>query len=340
MPRKATITKELLYAFFEGRATTLQKQMVEQWLTKPENDEFFYDCLHEWETMHPQYQADIDKAIQRFNQRIAVEPKVVPASEKSKTIQPDAKRRFLAKRWLAAACIILAVCTFAWFFQESVTCKLYSTGYGETSFITLPDGSQVALNANSSLKVPRFGFGKATRDVYLKGEANFSVVHTPDDQRFIVHTDSTFKVEVLGTEFTVFARERQTRVVLSKGKIKVQYGQQEQDAQYLTMEPGDLVVVDKKQKELQVNKTEHPENHASWQNNRYIFENTSLLEVKSILQENWGLQVELKGSNLAKQTISGSFHATNANELLEALSEILDINIIRQDKNVVIHSKQ
>jgi transmembrane sensor len=341
MPRKSTISKELLFTYFEGRATTLQKQMVEQWLTKPENEEYFYACLHEWETMHPQYAADLDKALNRFNKSVAEPAATSPVVQihthdtfKASPIQ------FPIRRWLAAACALLALCAFAWIFQNSIWYKCYSTGYGETCFIELNDGSQVALNANSTLTVPRFGFGKVTRDVFLKGEANFAVVHTPDDQRFIVHTDSTFKVEVLGTEFTVFARERQTRVVLSKGKIKVQYGQTEQDAEYLTMEPGDLVLVNKKEKELQVKKTEHPENHASWKENRFVFENTSIKEIKNILHENYGLTVDLKGRQLTGQTISGSFQAHNANELLEALSEILDINVIRQDKHVVIYSKQ
>jgi transmembrane sensor len=335
MSPRVLITKDLLFAYFAGQATALQKQAIETWLEDSSNEEFFYATLHEWETKHLEYRADVNQAIQNFHQQLLNQNAPV-ATRSFRQGMHSSKTSRSWKRWLAAAAVFLIIGSFSWCFKDYLLFRTYSTDFGETSALVLSDNSQVILNANSSLRVPRFGFGRSSRKVFLNGEANFSVVHTPDDMKFIVQTDSLFQVEVLGTEFTVFARERQTKVVLSKGKVKVQYGNSEEIITPLTMTPGDLVAVDKKQKKLQVTKVTHPENYSSWRENRFIFENTSLKEVKDILHENYGLEVEIEDDHLEDKTISGSFQARSANELLQAISEVLHINVLREDNHVIL----
>jgi transmembrane sensor len=51
------------------------------------------------------------------------------------------------------------------------------------------------------------------------------------------------------------------------------------------------------------------------------------------------LLVEIRGKRLEEQTLSGSFEAHSADELLEALAEVLEINVIRQDSRVILLDK-
>lgn len=343
MSINAFITKELLFAYFAGQATALQKQRIEDWVEDPANEEFFYQCVHEWEMKNPQYQADVNQGIEKFYQQISRLPGQVtdPVWEPSSCQEGHAAVPAPAPGkwpvWMAAASVVLLLGLSAWFFGEEILYKTCQTGYGQISTIALPDGSQVTLNANSQLVVPRFGFGRFSRKVFLKGEANFAVVHTPDHKNFIVFTDAPqFRVEVLGTEFNVFSRKRATKVGLYKGQVKVLYGPSAQQAQSMTMVPGDLITLDKSRQSLQLRKVPHPENFAAWQQGRFIFEHTPLSEIKAMLQENFGLAVELKGPGLAQQTVSGSFKASSVNELLEALAETLEMNVIRQDNQVVL----
>ncbi|GEO03417.1 anti-sigma factor [Adhaeribacter aerolatus] len=329
------ITEELLFSYFAGRVTPLQKQLIQKWAEEPENEEFFYACLFNWEKNNLQYQVDINKAIADFNDKLI---NTEPASSKpSGLAEPQFITRVTWQRWVAAAAIILIMGISGYFSRNVILLKTYATGYGQTQAINLPDGSKVILNTNSSLQVPRFGFGRNSRQVFLKGEAHFSVVHTPEHKRFVVQTDSAFKVEVLGTEFNVFARPRETKVVLLKGKVKLYYGSESR--KLLTMAPGDLATLDKKTAKPQIEKVVQPENYAAWQQNRFVFENTSLEEIKNILRENYGLEVELSGPNLAAQTLSGSFKAENADEFLEGISEVLEINVNRQNNHVILFNK-
>ncbi|WP_164974066.1 FecR family protein [Filimonas effusa] len=67
--------------------------------------------------------------------------------------------------------------------------------------VTLPDGSEVWLNAHTRLRFPQSFAGLKQRDLYVDGEAFFKVA--PDKQQpFIVHTART-DIRVLGTQFNV-----------------------------------------------------------------------------------------------------------------------------------------
>lgn len=329
------ITQALLFDYFAGRLTTLQKEMIATWARDPANEEFFYECLHAWEIAHPQYLPDEAAALANYRRLLRQ-----PTDQAGQPTQPvpawvAPPRRLYQRWWSVAAIASLLLGLGLWLGVDFLTYQTYRTDYGETRQLQLPDGSVVVLNANSSLKVPRFGFGQPARQVFLQGEACFSIVHTPQHQRFVVKTDSLFHVEVLGTEFTVYARSRQKRVVLTRGEVQVQYRPEKQPPVQVTMKPGDLMTLDSKG-QLRLKKVSRPESFAAWTRNQFIFDNTSLLEISEMLHNNYGLQVEIEGEQLATQTLTGSFGARTADELLAALTDILEVKVVRQGNRVVL----
>ena len=346
MSLENSITKELLFTYFEGNATPLQKQRIGDWMENPENEEFFYECVNEWELGSLKYESDVNEAIKKFrlniSGKISTEIEPIKLAEPtdveytySRMAAPAPKRLSL----LVAASVMFLLVLNIWFFKDSILYKTFQTGYGQIITIRLPDGSGVTLNANSELKIYRFGFGNLSRQVILKGEANFKIVHTPDDQKFIVLTKEAFKVEVLGTEFNVFARKRATKVGLYRGKVRVTYGQLAELEKVVNMVPGELVTMDTIYKTLEVKKVLHPENFAAWQQGRFIFENTTLAEIKNVIEENYGIEVKFKSLNIAEQTVSGSFKAYSVNELLQALAETLELDVTRQHNQVILTGK-
>ncbi len=325
------VIKNTVHDYFAGRATPLQKKVIEDWLKDADNHEQYYQWLHEWELNHLQGRASWEDAFQRTQQMLHQEP------EPEATLQTE----HTPVRWwnrtpvrLIAAVLVVAFLGVSFpAVRNLIYYQTSETGYGETRKISFEDGSSVTLNANSSLRYPRFGFGEGTRRVELRGEADFQIEHTPQHQPFIVSIPSGLEVNVLGTQFTVFARSRRSQVTLRSGKVALQMKQAPQ-ASPLVMKPGDLVVVNPSGK-LSRSHTAHPEQYASWKDHHLTLNRTSLRELASILEETYGFEVEINDPELASRTATGLLPAENPEATLELIAELFAINFTRHDNRIV-----
>ncbi|HEV7351081.1 FecR family protein [Telluribacter sp.] len=334
---ETSITKQLIFDHFARKTSPLQREMIEEWLRNEAHEEQYYEWLEEWESRYPQYVAQTEQALERFAAFLQTNPLVV---EETKTEVPDSGEptgRSFWRKWLLAASVGLFLLLGGWVLRDDLLYKNYQTAYGEVKTITLSDGSVIKLNTNSSLRVPRWGFGKNTREVYLTGEANFSIVHTADDQTFVVKTPKEFEVVVLGTEFTMYARQHNSKVVLKTGKVQVRY-QEANKQKEVMMKPGDLVTLDRENR-VELKTTQQAQKYSEWEEKRFVFEETTLEEVACLLQENYGLEVEIKDKELSERVLMGSFKANNMDELLLSISELLDINVVRQGNHVQLSDK-
>ncbi|WP_142683560.1 FecR family protein [Chitinophaga polysaccharea] len=91
--------------------------------------------------------------------------------------------------------------------------------------VTLPDGTNVWLNAASSLKYP-VAFNGSSRQVELSGEAYFEVAHNKAMPfKVMVRTGQrdSLEVAVLGTQFNImaYADETMVKTTLLEGAVKV-----------------------------------------------------------------------------------------------------------------------
>ncbi len=122
--------------------------------------------------------------------------------------------------WMKVAAVVtLLLVAFVFYIGRQNQNHTYHTTFGESRRVLLPDGSLVTLNANSSLRVADRWGRRTEREVWLNGEAFFSVRETKREGeavKFVVHTHD-LNVEVRGTEFNVNTRKQQTRVVAERG---------------------------------------------------------------------------------------------------------------------------
>lgn len=324
----------MLFGYLANRATPLERQAVEEWLKKGGDTDTFHQWLLEWEMQSPQYVPNTDAAYLTLLERIDSQEVGIQESGKS---APE-RRRLSWLNWRIAATVTVLFAFGAWLLRKPILYKTYETEYGQTSSFVLPDGSRVTLNANSLLSVPRFGFDTGVREVSLQGEAEFSVRHTPTHQRFVVRTSDQFQVEVLGTEFTIFARPRGTRVALSEGKIRLDYGKTAQRKKLL-MKPGELVSMSP-EGDLTLRHTDKPQLEAAWKEQRFIFDNTSVEEICVLLKESFGVTVRPGSPEIASRTITGNFKAGTADDLLTVVGEVLNLQINKHKDHISLNSFQ
>lgn len=217
--------------------------------------------------------------------------------------------RALAGMAIAACLILVTLPSLSLFLQAD-----YRTGIGESRQISLADGSQLYLGADSA--VAEDYSGKERRIQLLKGEAFFDVV--PDHTRPFVVTTGKLKVTVLGTRFNVVVGKLSESVSVASGKVAVQnqqVGQADIFAQHLL--PGDQLTLANNGSfalsELAV------EDVGSWRDKRLYVQDTAIADVVATLQRYHSSRIVILGGDMENQRVTGAYDLAAPDQALESL---------------------
>ncbi|WP_207427947.1 FecR family protein [Pedobacter sp. SYSU D00535] len=208
------------------------------------------------------------------------------------------------------------------------------TDFAENKRIVLPDQSVVILNANSSISFTNNWGEDKPREVWLKGEAFFSVTHKKNSQKFVVHTPD-LDVQVLGTKFNVNTRRGKTKVILNSGKVKLFLLQDVH--QVVDMKPNQMVNFSQKTKQVEKLQVSAPD-FSSWTEQKLVFDETPLKEIADLLEDNYGYQVSFLDHEVATLTFTGSIDAANVDLLLTILKKTFNISIVKKEDAIIIDS--
>ena len=244
-------------------------------------------------------------------------------------------------RWwaIAAALIFLIAASVFLFVNNKTSTETFQTAYGETHSLSLPDGSKVILNANSSIYFNKNWKVGEDRQVTLKGEAFFIVNEqgtATHRDRFIVHTPQ-LDIEVLGTRFNVNTYRSQTQVVLQKGSVNIVTKTHAQEKKY-NLSPGQCAVFDKQKDVVNISQV-NSDAYVGWKDNRFIFDRTPLSEVAIMLENTYGIKVIISDKELAAKQISGEIPISERKSLLTALSTLYSLKINEQNKDSLFISR-
>jgi transmembrane sensor len=131
------------------------------------------------------------------------------------------KKAHQSFRWgLSIAASILVI--FGLFFAFNSQEISYETSYAEQKTFSLPDGSEVVLNAKSTINFTEKDW-ETNRSIKLNGEAFFKV---RKGSTFTVQT-SNGQVTVLGTQFNIKDADAFFEVVCYEGKVSVTNNKEE-----------------------------------------------------------------------------------------------------------------
>lgn len=153
--------------------------------------------------------------------------------------------------------------------------------------LTLQDGTQVWLNAESELHFPTV-FSPESREVWVKGEAYFKV--TTSDQPFRVNSFGTL-LQVYGTEFNINTyREEQIEVVLVKGSVGFRVSS---EAQEHFLKPNQLLTAGTANGEITIENVNITP-YIAWRNNDMIFVNESLESIMETITRWYDVEAVFK----------------------------------------------
>lgn len=289
--------------YFGGDATPDEIETLRKWIElSQENRKSFFEQQDLWEALLPSFDvsdSDAEKAERRVMAKAGIRPRGAGL----------VKRLFVFWSRIAAVAVLPLIAISVYFFvnadnkvDDYVT---LSTDYGCTSKASLPDGSIVWLNANSSLEYSRNNAGKK-RDVNLKGEAYFTVKADAANP-FTVNTPY-LSVTATGTEFNVNAYDSDASVTLTQGKVEATGA-----GRQVALMPGEhLAILDGN---ATVSKDVDIDRYCGWRNGVLIFDNDSIHTICHRLEQLYNVCFEIDPT-LKGQTFRFILKGENLSEIM------------------------
>jgi transmembrane sensor len=218
--------------------------------------------------------------------------------------------------------------------QVIATSQMTATGVGAIDSVNLPDGTRVILGPLSSITIVK-GYGAGRREVELRGDAFFDVVHnasapfttralgvtiTDVGTSFAVRTDSSTGVSVTVRDGAVSLKPSDTTkasgVILGVG-------------QYALLAPNG-----------QATTRPATEQDLAWLQRRLVFREAPMSEVTASFRRWYGIELRLAGTSLAKRHLTATFSGETPEAALEVIRLSLGAEIERRGDTAIVRANE
>ncbi|WP_400192375.1 FecR family protein [Hymenobacter sp. B81] len=319
---------ELLAKHLAGEASASEQQALHRWLTsQPSRLRVLTDATRAWErggaVEEVFTEADVDRAWQRFSAQAGLKatppPLTAPAAEAKVVSMWSSSQPWL--RVAAAVLLLLGVWAVARTFLLSRGGAPVTVAAGpQRQLATLPDGSRVWVNRNSTLTYAA-DFNQTDRVVQLQGEAFFEV-QKDHGRPFTVLAGDT-RTRVLGTSFNVraYAAEDSVEVAVVTGRVAFSPDRHKvAAADSVLLTPGLRGVIRRNAPAVAVQRPITDPNFRAWQHDELVFDNQPLDQVAQALSRYYGTPVVLSKPELARCRFTGTFAQAQLPQVLRVVS--------------------
>jgi transmembrane sensor len=321
------IPDDLLARYVAGATTEDETRQVKEWLAQSANHEQELVRFEQvWETsaaLKPSSDVNVDLAWKKVSKRLAVDsqpstPKIIPLRSST----------FLYWRVAASVLMILGLGWLGYRFLQPIEKQELASSIKtqkNTLEQTLPDGTKVFLNQNSTLTAAA-DFNNETRTVTLTGEAYFDVKR--DETRpFIIKANGT-EVRVLGTSFNVKAYDKRVSVAVTSGKV-----------QFSTPKAKTLLVKNESaavQADTIIKLPELNFNELAYRTRVFVFDKTNLGDVVASLREGYHADIQLGSRHLANCRLTARFEKESLDATLTVIAETLNLKVVRRGNSILL----
>jgi transmembrane sensor len=330
------ISDELLARFLAETATPAEIAEVKNWLeSTPENQKELAAFEKIWEKTaelkNNQTRVDTDAAWNKVRLQMKTNntkpedstERFVTSNQETITRELPVKSKFSLPIWIAAA-VSVTILAFGWFIlktQWNNPEQIQIATTNNTGETTLPDGTNVFLNYNSSISYPE-SFSGDLRSVSLKGEAFFDV--KPDASHpFVIDANGT-QVRVLGTSFNVKAYKKElVRVDVKTGKVRV--SKNDKKIELVKGESAEVLNDTLKSMRADVN-------IMGYKTQVFDFNATNLGDVVNTLREGYHSDIRLSSRKLAQCRLTISFQKEPLDATLSVIAETLELHLRKEGK--------
>jgi len=334
-----TVDKNILRRFAENKFSRTEYKKVREWFAEEENVELKESLRQQWNEIPSE---------QELNSRLI---NLLDRLKKQISSGGMTKRWPVFTIYQKAAAVLfipLLVGIAVWGLfsvqnEQMASVTIHSADGARTEFV-LPDGSKGWLNSGSELSYPA-KFSKI-REVQLKGEAFFKVVHQKG-KKFRVKT-SGLTIQVLGTSFDIsaYSDNPEISVILEKGSIQVL--NTEEKPVYL-MKPNERLDYNVQKKAAVVSNVDAA-NQVLWTQGVLQFQGEPLSVVAKELGRWYNVDIEIRDKQLQEYKFKATFKDEQVEEILRMIAittpmkysiekRVTDENGIYKRKKIIIERK-
>lgn len=311
--------KETLYKFFDGKASAAEKEAIRTWLeeSSANESEFFKE--------------------REFFDAVILSGKI---SRAGNVKRPRLLLRKIGKEVLKIAAVLAFVTVCGTYLYKAEIRKIgqamniITVPAGQRVNLTLPDGTNVWLNALSEMRYPA-AFVGAKREVTLNGEAYFEVAHDAN-KPFLVRTVPC-NVEVLGTKFNVeaYSDSKDFSTALMEGSVKIK------DNRYprheILLSPDQLASFIEGR--LSVSPISDPDVYR-WKEGLICFRNINFEQLMERFEKCYGIRIVVENKRLVNYICNGKFRISDGiDNALRILQKDAKYTFERDTEGSVIYIK-
>ena len=282
--------RDILYKFFEGKASPKEQRLIVQWLDESEKHK---EVL--------------------VRERMVFDAMIVSGGITDRqSVQSRKKRtRVVFMELLRVAAVILVMFLVGGYIyvrkmeEIRLANNIVTVPVGQRVNLQLPDGTSVWLNASSEIIYPAY-FSGSTREIHLNGEAYFEVEHNAS-KPFIVHTE-TFDIKVLGTKFNVEAYKGMEGFTTALMEGSVEVTDRKNKDKSVRLYPAQKVAF--RNGELCKSPIDNYDVYR-WREGLICFKETRFADLMRQLEKNYGVRILINNEAVKEKVFSGKFRTTD-----------------------------
>jgi len=328
---------EAIARYFAGESSAAEREAVKRWLDAHPDQAEALAALDGATSRLAQVtppDLDVEAALRRVAERRDA-AEVIPIDSRRAAARPAAPAA-VPRRWqrfavpaAAAAVLAIGVGLYRHFegtpgYTPPSVVQTVATSVGQRDSVRLPDGTRVVLAPESQLIIAA-GYGADVREVELRGEAYFDVVH--DEARPFVVRAGGATVRDLGTTFTVRTTSEQgVRVAVTSGLVSLASTQAAGNS--VVLRPGDAGTLAPDGRPL-VERGGATEPDTAWTRGRLVFDSASIPAIRAELRRWYGIDLHVD-SSFAAYHLSNTFVDESADQVLKVIAESFGAEVERQ----------
>lgn len=314
---------DLLVKYMLGEASASEQEQVQQWRNASSANELYFSQLTAvWEKTKL---AAVNSTVSEDDAWLRFQQKIKPDTTPATVVSIKKPTRYLWR--VAAAVLVLAVTS--WLLYNRIQPATTTLASGNTTEVfTLPDGSVVTLNKNSTVSYHK-NFSKETRTVELKGEAFFDIAPNKSIP-FEVTTANDIAVKVLGTSFNIKNTAKQTEVIVETGLVEVSRRQQS-----VRLQQHEKLVVSGDNNTLK-KQSNNSELYNHYRTHSFVCNATPLAELVAILNEAYNTNIEIGNPALQQLPITATLKGSSVDSIINIVCLTLNIKATRQNNRIIL----